>query len=127
MDSIVDIIGTAICFDHLKVDRVVSMPVPTGYGTVKCPFGELPVPAPATKAILETEKIPNYRSDIPQEVLTPTGAAVLAGVVDEYVECDCEPETLDLPGFFEGDIKASGRGKGNRQTGLPALEIYICE
>jgi uncharacterized protein (DUF111 family) len=88
VDSIVDIVGAAICLDYINADTVVSTQVPTGFGTIQCACGTLPVPAPATAAILRNTGLPHYRSDIEQELLTPTGASVLAGVVDRFLEND---------------------------------------
>lgn len=113
VDSIVDIVGTAICYDYLSVDQVVSCHVPTGYGTVTCACGELPVPAPAVKAILEETGIPHYRSDVRQELLTPTGASILAGIVDVWTD-------QKIPSFSR-----KGYGVGKRNTGLPPLTIAI--
>lgn len=114
VDSIVDIVGTAICYDCLEIDRVVSCNVPTGYGTVICACGELPVPAPAVRAILEQTGIPSYTSDIEQELLTPTGASILAGIVDRF--------------NWDGHLPAGsriGRGTGKRDTGLPPLSLAL--
>lgn len=116
VDSIVDIVGTAICYDYLEADEVVSKRVPTGYGEVKCACGILPVPAPAVKQILEDTEIPYYRSDIPQEVLTPTGASIIAGVTDRFGWDD-----------IKGNIVKRGFGCGKRNTGLPPLELILCE
>ncbi len=114
VDSIVDVVGAAICLDSLHVDRVVSTPVPTGFGTVQCAFGELPVPAPAVREILNTCGMPHYRSHVEQELLTPTGASILAAMVDEF------RETLGLP-----EDSPAGYGLGKRRTGLPPLKVYL--
>ena len=90
--------------------------MPTGYGQVKCACGLLPVPAPAVKQILEDTEIPYYRSDIAQEVLTPTGASIIAGVTDRFGWDD-----------IQGDIVKRGFGCGKRNTGLPPLELILCE
>lgn len=116
VDSIVDIVGTAICCDYLKADEVAAKHVPTGYGKVKCACGTLPVPAPAVKQILEDAEIPHYRSDIPQEVLTPTGASIIAAVTDTFGWED-----------IRGDVLKRGYGSGKRETGLPPLELILCE
>ena len=116
VDSIVDIVGASICLDYLHIDRVVSSEVPAGYGRVFCACGELPVPAPATKEILVTQGIPYYRSDVKQELLTPTGASILAGIVDEY------KKELKIP---QGGRQ--GRGTGKRDTGLPPLLLTLIE
>ena len=123
VDSIVDIVGAAICSDHLGVDKVCATSVPTGYGTITCAVGELPVPAPATQAILRKTGLPNYRSDIEQELLTPTGAAILAGIVDEFID---ETVIDDMySGSKEGENILTGRGTGKRDTGLPPLCLLL--
>ena len=83
-DSIVDIVGAAICFDALNVEKVICTPIELGSGFVWCQHGKLPVPAPATAEILHG--IPTHRGGVSGEATTPTGAAVLAVIVDEFVE-----------------------------------------
>jgi pyridinium-3,5-bisthiocarboxylic acid mononucleotide nickel chelatase len=75
VDSIADIVGTAIALDELGVARVEASPVPTGCGFVQIAHGRVAVPAPATAELLKG--IPLAYSDIPHELTTPTGAAVL--------------------------------------------------
>ncbi|MDA3956863.1 nickel pincer cofactor biosynthesis protein LarC [Oceanispirochaeta sp.] len=83
-DSIVDIVGAAVCFDYLKVDRIISSPVQVGGGFVECAHGTFPVPAPATTEILKG--IPCRYGGVDSETTTPTGAAILAAMVDEFTE-----------------------------------------
>jgi len=64
VDSIVDVVGTAICLDYVGAESVISTHVPTGFGTIECACGTLPVPAPATTAILKDTRLPHYRSDV---------------------------------------------------------------
>ncbi|KHK01713.1 hypothetical protein NY78_2801 [Desulfovibrio sp. TomC] len=81
-DSIVDIVGAAICFHQLGVDAVWASPVELGGGFVHCAHGCIPVPAPATMEILHG--IPTTRGAVKQETATPTGAAILATLVDTF-------------------------------------------
>lgn len=84
VDSIVDIVGAAICYDFLKVDKVISSPIEVGKGFVNCAHGTFPVPAPATLEILKG--IPIKKGNIPFEATTPTGAAILAAFCSEFRE-----------------------------------------
>ncbi|CBZ01924.1 nickel pincer cofactor biosynthesis protein LarC [Clostridium botulinum] len=84
-DSIVDIVGAAICLDYLKVDKVLCSKVQVGSGFVKCAHGTMPVPAPATAEILKD--IPMVSSEeIPFEATTPTGAAIVASTVYKFTQ-----------------------------------------
>ena len=116
VDSIVDITGAAICFDYLQIGKVSATPVPTGYGTILCAVGELPVPPPAVREILDSENIPHYQSGVAMELLTPTGASILAGIVNEFID------DMDLS---ECDIISVGRGTGKRDTGLAPLCLTL--
>ena len=115
IDSVVDIVGAAICLAHLKPAKVISTLPPTGYGQVHCACGTLNVPVPAVREIIQQTGLPHYRSDIPQEVLTPTGASILAGIVDEFV--DSVPENVRA--------ERTGYGTGTRETGLPPMEAIL--
>lgn len=116
VDSIVDVVGTAICFDYLNIDKAISNHIPTGYGTIKCACGILPVPAPAVAEILINHAIPNYKSNIEQELLTPTGAAIMTGIVDEFVK-----------DWGEVIYEKEGFGIGKRNTGLEPLKFKLCK
>jgi pyridinium-3,5-bisthiocarboxylic acid mononucleotide nickel chelatase len=76
VDSIIDIVGAAICFNALKVDGVHVSSVELGSGFVNCDHGKLPVPAPATVEIIKN--IPVKKGGVDFEATTPTGAAILA-------------------------------------------------
>ena len=84
VDSIVDIVGAAICFDNLKPEKIFSTSVELGSGLIQCAHGTFPVPAPATAEILKG--IPVKTGHQPFEVTTPTGAVILACNVDEFQE-----------------------------------------
>lgn len=82
VDSIVDVVGAAICFNALKVDGVHVSPVELGSGFVNCDHGKLPVPAPATAEIIKD--IPVKKGGVDFEATTPTGAAILAALGTDF-------------------------------------------
>ena len=82
VDALVDIVGSALCIEHLGISRIVSSPLPLGSGFVSCAHGTLPLPAPATLAILEN--VPVYGSGVFAELVTPTGAALVASLAESY-------------------------------------------
>jgi uncharacterized protein (DUF111 family) len=82
VDSIIDIIGTAILLDQLQVTRIQSSPVSVGTGSIRIDHGVYPVPAPATLEILKG--VPIAQSEIRAELATPTGAAIVAVLADEF-------------------------------------------
>ena len=116
VDSVVDIVGAAICSDYINADRIVSRNVPTGYGHVECACGTLTVPVPAVKQILKDTRIPYYRSEIKHEILTPTGASIIAGIADDFSD--------NIP---SGRVVKVGYGTGKRKTGLSPLRLALCE
>lgn len=82
VDAIVDIVGAAICINDLKVDKVIASPVELGGGFVTCAHGTLPVPAPATVEILKG--IPVKTGAAAFETTTPTGAAIISVLAEEF-------------------------------------------
>lgn len=82
IDSIVDIVGVAIALSQLQIRRIVAAPPPTGTGTIRIAHGLVSVPAPATAELLRG--IPLRGSSIVAELTTPTGAAILATLVDGF-------------------------------------------
>jgi pyridinium-3,5-bisthiocarboxylic acid mononucleotide nickel chelatase len=84
VDSIVDIVGTALALASLNVDRVFASAVPTGMGMVKTEHGLLPIPAPAVLELLRGA--PMYSRNVSVELVTPTGAAILASLVEGFGE-----------------------------------------
>ena len=108
VDTIVDIVCSAVGCAHLGVDRWLASSLNVGSGTVECAHGTLPVPAPATLALLGDA--PVFAAGPPMERVTPTGAALLRMLSVEYAP---------LPAMR---ISASGYGAGGRDTpGQPNL------
>jgi uncharacterized protein (TIGR00299 family) protein len=101
LDSIADIVGAAIGIELLGVERVTSRSVPTGSGMVKCDHGLMPIPAPATARLLTG--VPLAPSSIKSELTTPTGAAILTTVVQEWI---------DTPAMT---VQRIGHGAGKRE------------
>src|SRR5579859_3904201 len=84
VDSIVDIVGTCLALEMLGQPRVLASPVVEGTGWINCAHGRFPVPAPATLAILGTRGIGITQCDEPHELVTPTGAALLAEFAESF-------------------------------------------
>jgi pyridinium-3,5-bisthiocarboxylic acid mononucleotide nickel chelatase len=107
VDSIVDIVGAAICLEYLAPDRILCSSVELGGGFVKCQHGLIPVPAPAVVELLKG--VPVTSGAVRMETTTPTGAAFLAASVDEYT---------DDKRFR---ITRTAYGVGHRDTEIPNL------
>lgn len=82
VDSIVDIVGTALALEQLDVEKIVAAPVVVGSGTIHIDHGVYPIPAPATLEMLT--EIPVESTTIRGELTTPTGAGILKGIVSEF-------------------------------------------
>ncbi len=82
VDSIVDIVGTAICLEYLQVDQIHASALPLGSGFVETAHGRLPVPAPATAELLKG--LPVHGECGPGERVTPTGAAIIAALAGGF-------------------------------------------
>ena len=82
IDSIVDIVGSVIGLAHLKVDAVYASPLALGRGFVRCAHGLMPVPVPGTMELLQG--VPIQQTDIPKELVTPTGAALITTLSQEF-------------------------------------------
>ncbi|MCD8189637.1 MAG: nickel pincer cofactor biosynthesis protein LarC [Clostridiales bacterium] len=109
VDSIVDIVAAAVCFDDLDVDRVVLPCLNEGRGFVRCQHGVIPVPVPATLAIVQAYDLPLHIGDTEGELVTPTGAAIAAAVATDF----------RLPDRFR--VEQVGVGAGKRAYERPSL------
>ena len=119
VDSIVDVVGAAVCFEYLSknfgISRVVSSKIELGGGIVKCDHGYLNVPAPAVCEILKDVPVSLGRANF--EMTTPTGAAILKACADEFVsEINFKIEKV-----------AYGAGEKNAPNFANALRAMICE
>lgn len=111
-DSIVDIVGAAICIDYLKPDKIMASPIHVGGGFIKCAHGMMPVPAPATVEILKGTPIKSGKVEF--ETTTPTGAAILAANVEDFVD------NIDFT------IEKVGYGIGDADLEIPnVLRVYL--
>jgi uncharacterized protein (TIGR00299 family) protein len=100
MDSIVDIVAFCAALQWLKPDKIICSPLPLGYGWTQCAHGTIPLPAPAVLVLLEGVPVHGWPEQV--ETVTPTGAALLAALADEFGP---------MPAFT---IRRSGVGGGKR-------------
>ncbi len=105
-DTLVDIVGVLSALDELQVERVYVSPLPLARGFTKSMHGMLPLPAPATLALLKDAPV-RYVENLEAELVTPTGAALLTSLADGY------------GGFPPMQIKAIGVGAGGRDLPFP--------
>ena len=114
IDSIVDIVGAAICLDWLKPSKIIALPIELGGGFVKCAHGTIPVPAPATLELLQGFAVKT--GTVQFETTTPTGAAILSTMSTPSGE-----RTL----FTGGKI---GYGIGHRDLEIPnVLRVILAD
>ena len=109
VDSVIDVIALAVCFDSLHVEKVFVPFLCEGTGTVRCQHGILPVPVPAVANILQEYYVPLKIITERGEFVTPTGAAFVAAVATEF----------SLPKNFV--LKKIGMGAGKRDYGVPNI------
>lgn len=103
MDAIVDVVGACVGFETLGVERFVSSKLNVGSGFVKMAHGTFPVPPPAVVELLKEKDAPVYSTEIAGELLTPTGAAIISTVCEEFGR---------LPDL---KIEKTGYGAGSRE------------
>lgn len=117
VDSIVDIVSACICLELLGKPVVQSAGVTEGYGWIDCAHGRFPVPAPATLEILSARGIPVQQCDEPHELVTPTGAALLAEFAEKFGP---------MSGLVPTKI-GYGLGTRDNKTRPNVLRAILCE
>ena len=105
IDAIIDVVGTCAALEVLGIDEVDASAVANGIGMVRNAHGLLPIPAPAVVELLRGA--PTYQLDVPVELTTPTGAALLAALVTQWGPMP--PMTIDRSGFGAGTIDLGER------------------
>lgn len=116
IDSIIDIVGTAILIDKINPDKIISSVVNDGYGFIECAHGKIAVPVPATSEILAESKAKFRQIDIDTELVTPTGAAIITELGEEFI---------NLPVM---EIEKIGWGAGYKKLKIPnILKVYYGE
>ena len=116
LDSIVDIVGTAILINKINPDKIISSIVNDGYGFIECAHGTMSVPVPATSEIFANSNIRFRQIDIDTELVTPTGAAIIAELAEEFTT---------LPAMTTNKI---GWGAGTKDLKIPnILKVYYGE
>src|SRR5262245_30518436 len=133
LDSIADITGVAIALDGLGVERFTSRSVPTGSGMVKCAHGLMPIPAPGTAELLKG--VPLAPSALKAELTTPTGAAILTTVVEQWI--DQPVMTVERIGHGAGKRNFPeqpnllrlfvGQAHGAQPVGLETDQVWVLE
>lgn len=116
IDSIIDICGTAILINKINPDKIISSIVNDGYGFIECAHGTISVPVPATSEIFADSKVKFRQIDIDTELVTPTGAAIIAELATEFTT---------LPAMVTEKI---GWGAGSKDLKIPnILKVYYGE
>jgi uncharacterized protein (TIGR00299 family) protein len=115
VDSIIDVVGAAICFNALNVDGVHVSTIELGSGFVKCDHGKLPVPAPATAEIIKG--LPVKKGGVDFEATTPTGAAILSALGTDF--------SADLP--LKIEKTAYGVGQKDPHDVPNLLRVFLGE
>ena len=98
MDAIIDVVGSVAGLSALGIEKVYCSPMHVGTGTVECAHGTLPVPAPATAELVRNKPI--FSTDVEGELLTPTGAAILTTLADDF--CPMPAMILEKVGYGAG-------------------------
>lgn len=115
LDAIADIVGACYLIEKINPDRIYSSSINTGFGTVQCAHGILPVPAPATAYLLQG--IPTFADYAPMELCTPTGAAILGYFCNEFIKMP--PMIFEKIGY--------GLGKRESKDYANVLRVFLAE
>ena len=116
IDSIVDIVGTAILINKINPEKIIASVVNDGYGFIECAHGTMAVPVPATSEIFAASNVKFRQIDIDTELVTPTGAAIIAELAEDFVT---------LPAMV---TKKIGWGTGSKDLKIPnVLKVYYGE
>ena len=113
IDSIIDIVGTAILIHKINPDKIISSIVNDGYGFIECAHGTMSVPVPATTEIFANSNVKFRQIDVDTELVTPTGAAIIAELSTNFTT---------LPAMT---TKKIGWGAGLKDLKIPnILKVY---
>ena len=107
IDALIDIVGVMIGMQRLNIEQVVASKLHVGTGFVQCAHGTLPVPAPATLKLLSN--VPIYSTGIENELVTPTGAAIITTLCENFG---------DIPSM---KVEKIGYGAGSRDLPIPNM------
>ena len=114
IDSIVDIVGTAILIDKINPDKIISSIVNDGYGFIECVHGIMSVPVPATSEIFANSNVKFRQIDVDTELVTPTGAAIIAELAEGFT------------GMPVMKTEKIGWGAGYKDLKIPnVLKVYL--
>jgi hypothetical protein len=102
VDAIVDVVGTCLGLDWLKIDQIYCSALPTGGGMIRAAHGQLPVPVPAVLKLWEMRQVPVYSNGIERELVTPTGAAIVTTLASQFGAAP--PMTLEKIGLGAGSL-----------------------
>ena len=116
IDSIIDIVGTAVLINKINPDRIISSTVNEGHGFITCAHGKMSVPVPATAEIFASENVRFKQVDVDTELVTPTGAAIISTLAESY---GIMPEMI---------LEKVGFGAGSKDVGYAnMLKVYYGE
>jgi uncharacterized protein (TIGR00299 family) protein len=131
-DAVVDVVGTFALLELANASHVVVSPLRVGFGYIEAEHGKLPVPAPATAELLRG--VPSFGGDVPGEYTTPTGAAIIATVADEYgsmpamkVEATGYGPGSSNPAEFPNVLRVTLGEAGARVKPQPGDQVAVLE